>query len=56
MPDIVEKIDHPDVRHTPQIDDAVNVLAAEVKDGDVVIILSAGDAPQIGITLLDRLG
>jgi UDP-N-acetylmuramate--alanine ligase len=55
VPDLLPLIRHPDVRHTPTLDDAVDVLAAGVQRGDVVLILSAGDAPQVGIDLLERL-
>jgi UDP-N-acetylmuramate--alanine ligase len=55
VPDLIARMEHPDVRHTPGFADAVEALAAGVKPGDVVLILSAGDAPQIGVDLLDRL-
>jgi UDP-N-acetylmuramate--alanine ligase len=53
--DLVAEIDHPDVRHTPGLEDAVTALEAGVKAGDVVIILSAGDGPRIGEMLLTSL-
>ncbi len=53
--DLIARIDHPDVRHTPALDDAVCALREGIKPGDVVITLSAGDAPQIGISLLSWL-
>jgi UDP-N-acetylmuramate--alanine ligase len=46
--DVVAAMQHPDVRHTPDLDDAVEVLAAEVEQPAVIIIMSAGDAPRIG--------
>lgn len=55
VPDLIARIDHPDVRHTPGLGDAVKALAVGVRPGDVVLILSAGDAPQIGTALLKRL-
>ncbi len=55
VPQLIAEMSHPDVRHTPALDDAVEVLVGEVKPGDVVIILSAGDAPEIGKALLARL-
>jgi len=56
VPDLIARIPHPDVRHTPTFGAAVEALAAGVKPGDVVLILSAGDAPAIGVRLLERLG
>ncbi len=55
VPDLVGQIAHPDVRHAASFADAVEALASGVKPGDVVIILSAGDAPQIGRLLLAAL-
>jgi hypothetical protein len=31
------------------------ILANEVRAGDVVLLMTAGDAPQIGLALLDVL-
>jgi UDP-N-acetylmuramate--alanine ligase len=56
VPDLIGQMAHPDVRYTPGFDDALDALAAGVRPGDVVIILSAGDAPQIGESLLAKLG
>lgn len=55
IPELVARIAHPDVRHTPTLDSAVEALVAGVQPGDVVLILSAGDAPAIGVRLLERL-
>jgi len=55
VPDLIARMAHPAVRHTPTLADATATLASEVGPGDVVIILSAGDAPRIGIDLLARL-
>ncbi len=54
--DLVAEISHPSVQHVPSLNDAVEALAAGVQPGDVVVILSAGDAPLIGEALLERLG
>ena len=43
------------VQHTPALSDAVEVLINAVQPGDVVLILSAGDAPQVGEQLLRHL-
>ena len=42
-------------RHTPTFADAVNILRASVKSPAVILIMSAGDAPQIGIDYLKAL-
>ncbi len=55
-PELIAEMTHPDVRHTPTLEDAVALLRAETKPGDVVIILSAGDANQIGEALLAQPG
>jgi len=52
---MVAKIRHPDVRYTGSFDATVQALIAGVQPGDVVVILSAGDAPQIGARLLEHL-
>ncbi len=43
-------------RFTPTFAEAVDVLDAEVKAPAAVIIMSAGDAPQIGLEFLKRKG
>lgn len=52
---MVAAIKHADARHTPTFADAVAVLSAEVTASAVVVIMSAGDAPQIGIEYLKHL-
>jgi hypothetical protein len=42
-------------RHTPTFADTVAILRAEVKSPAVILIMSAGDAPQIGIDYLKSL-
>ena len=44
-----------DVRYTGSFDSTVQALVEGVQPGDVVVILSAGDAPQIGERLLEHL-
>ena len=46
---------HPDVRHTATFADTVQVLRDEVKAPAVILIMSAGDAPQIGVEYLKTL-
>lgn len=45
----------PRARFTPTFDETVAVLAAEVKPLAAVIIMSAGDAPQVGVEFLKRI-
>jgi len=57
-PDIAQRMHragHPDARHTGDLNSTAQVLATEVQENDVVIIMSAGDAPQIGRALLSVL-
>jgi UDP-N-acetylmuramate-alanine ligase len=46
---------HPDVRHTPTFADAVTVLRENVQAPAVIVIMSAGDAPEIGVQYLKLL-
>lgn len=44
-----------DVRYTGALDATARALAARVQPGDIVVLLSAGDAPQVGTLLLNAL-
>jgi UDP-N-acetylmuramate--alanine ligase len=46
---------HPDARYSGSLDQTAQVLIEEVRPGDVVLLLSAGDAPWIGSRVLDAL-
>ncbi|MCC6612246.1 MAG: UDP-N-acetylmuramate--L-alanine ligase [Anaerolineae bacterium] len=48
-------IAHVDARHIAPFEAAVDLLVDEVKSPAVILIMSAGDAPQIGIEYLRRL-
>lgn len=52
---VVNAIKHPDVHLAPTFADAVAVLSGEVRAPAVVLIMSAGDAPQVGIDYLSYL-
>lgn len=52
---VVAKMQHPDARHTPTFADAAAALREAVKPPAAVIIMSAGDAPQIGEAYLRAL-
>ncbi|HKZ71316.1 MAG TPA: hypothetical protein VJ020_14610, partial [Anaerolineales bacterium] len=46
---------HPDARYVPTLPEAVNTLIAEVKSGDVLITLGAGDGDTVGEQVLEEL-
>jgi UDP-N-acetylmuramate--alanine ligase len=57
-PELVHRIrqtGHPDVRYGGSLEGTADMLAHEVRPGDCVIILSAGDGPEVGLHLLKRL-
>jgi UDP-N-acetylmuramate--alanine ligase len=49
---VVARMKHPDAQHTPTFADAADALREGVRPPAAVIIMSAGDAPQIGETYL----
>lgn len=51
-PALLAEMKHPDARHTPALRDAVRVLHDDVQAPAVIIIMSAGDAPLIGVDYL----
>lgn len=52
---IVEAMEHPDAIFFPQFTDVINHLSAQLKLGDVLIVLSAGNADQICSIVLTNL-
>ncbi len=50
--DLAAAIRHEDVHHTPTLDDAVRYLDQHVEAPAVILIMSAGDAPLIGVNYL----
>lgn len=52
--ELAEAINHPDVRHTPTLDDAVEHLLDNVQSPAAILIMSAGDAPLIGVNYLKQ--
>jgi UDP-N-acetylmuramate--alanine ligase len=52
----VTQLSHPDARHTPTLDNAVETLLREVKSPAVILIMSAGDATRIADTYLKVKG
>ncbi len=53
--DMAARIEHPAVAFAPSLAEAVQMLTLEVQPGDVVLVLSAGDAVQINEQLAQRL-
>ncbi len=52
---VVKAMQHKNVRHTATFADVVKVLHNEVRSPAVIIIMSAGDAPEIGVEYLKLL-
>lgn len=52
----VAELRHPDAHHTPSLEDAAALLDAEVCAPAAILIMSAGDAPGIGVRFLERRG
>ena len=50
---LINAIPHPDVHHIPALDGVVSYLASHLHPGDVLLVLSAGDADKIQ-TLLEQ--
>ncbi|MGD8623849.1 MAG: cyanophycin synthetase, partial [Anaerolineae bacterium] len=53
--DVVARMEHPDARYVEALQAAARVLLAEVRPGDVVITMGAGDGYLIGQQLLAGL-
>ena len=54
--DIVRRMNHPDARHIPALEDAARNLSERVRPGDVLLTLSAGDGNLVGRRVLEILG
>ncbi len=52
LADMITETGHPDARYSGDIFETAQILSTEVKAGDVVVLLTAGDAPRIGHALL----
>jgi UDP-N-acetylmuramate--alanine ligase len=52
--DLVKRMTHADARHIPGLAEAVDFLRANLKAGDVLITLGAGDSNQVGPELLKK--
>ena len=51
----IEEAGHPDVRFVPSLGEIAETLPAELRPGDLVITLGAGDVTKLGPLLLERL-
>ncbi len=52
---VVEAMSHPDARYVPTLEQAADTLVSELTSGDVVLVMSAGDADQISGRVLAAL-
>lgn len=50
--DLAQAINHPDVHYSPTFDEAVEYLLKNVQPPAAILIMSAGDAPLIGLNYL----
>ena len=50
----VSKMDHPDARFISGIKETADTLIEELKPGDVLLVLSAGDADQINVLIMNH--
>jgi UDP-N-acetylmuramate--alanine ligase len=53
--DIVERMEHPDSRHIGALADAAGFLIGQLRPGDVLITLGAGDGYRVGETVIGAL-
>ncbi len=53
--DIVRRMAHRDARYLPTLREAAEALAAELKSGDVLLTLGAGDSDWVAAEVLRRL-
>jgi UDP-N-acetylmuramate--alanine ligase len=52
---VVEAMDHPSAHFIADLSDASNYLVKHLRSGDVLIVLSAGDADQVSAQVLARI-
>jgi UDP-N-acetylmuramate--alanine ligase len=53
--DIVRRMSHRDARHIPSLTDAANFLCEQLRPGDVLLTLGAGDGNVVGQKVLEAL-
>jgi UDP-N-acetylmuramate--alanine ligase len=54
--DLVRALDHPDARSVGEVEEAAVAVAAELRPGDLLVIMGAGDITRAGPLVLARLG
>ncbi|MCU0487955.1 MAG: UDP-N-acetylmuramate--L-alanine ligase [Anaerolineales bacterium] len=52
---VVAQIDHPEVRYLPELSQVSGYLLDHLQHGDVLLVLSAGDASQVSLDVLNGL-
>jgi UDP-N-acetylmuramate--alanine ligase len=52
---LVASMNHPEAHFIPTLPEVVDYLTSHLKKGDVVLVLSAGDADQVSAQVLERL-
>jgi len=52
---LVKAIGRDGVRYAPSVNDGVEALVRDARDGDVILTLGAGSVSQAGALLLERL-
>jgi UDP-N-acetylmuramate--alanine ligase len=53
--ELILPMDHPSARFIPTLPEVVDFLSGALRKGDVLLVLSAGDADQISTQVLERL-
>jgi UDP-N-acetylmuramate--alanine ligase len=54
--DIVKRMRHADARHIPELADAADFLVAQLRPGDVLLTMGAGNGDWVGLKVLEVLG
>jgi len=53
--EVVLSMEHPDARQIAELDDISDFLIRNLKSGDILLVLSAGDADRISQTVFKNL-
>ena len=54
--EVVKLMHHPDARQIAELKDVSTFLISHLKPGDVLLVLSAGDADQISKDVIEAMG
>ena len=52
---VVDQMQHPGAQFSPTLDETVEHLVQQLQSGDVLLVLSAGDAEQVSARVLAAL-